>query len=69
LTCPPFRCVIFPARFYRFGLEGESEPEFVERLGRELEAAIEEEGADTIAAFIAEPLMAAGGIIPAPAGY
>ncbi len=30
---------------------------------------VEREGADTIAAFIAEPVMGAGGIIPPPAGY
>ena len=35
----------------------------------DLEALIEREGADTIAAFIAEPVIGAGGIIPAPADY
>ncbi len=54
---------------YRHGLPGESEAEFVERLGQELEAVIAREGADNIAAFIAEPLMAAGGLIIPPAGY
>jgi 4-aminobutyrate--pyruvate transaminase len=60
LTCP---------HFYRFGLPGETEAEFVDRLAGELETVIAEEGADTIAAFIGEPLMSAGGVIPAPAGY
>lgn len=60
LTCP---------HFYRFGKPGESEAQFVERLAAELEAVIAEEGADTIAAFIGEPLMSAGGVIPAPEGY
>lgn len=60
LTCP---------HFYRFGQPGESEAQFVDRLAAELEAVIAEEGADTIAAFIGEPLMSAGGVIPAPEGY
>lgn len=60
LTCP---------HFYRFGLEGETEAQFVERLADELEKVIEEEGADTIAAFIGEPLIAAGGVLPPPDGY
>ncbi|HLZ08893.1 MAG TPA: aminotransferase class III-fold pyridoxal phosphate-dependent enzyme, partial [Chloroflexota bacterium] len=35
----------------------------------ELEAAIVREGADTVAAFIAEPVMGAGGVIPPPPEY
>jgi adenosylmethionine-8-amino-7-oxononanoate aminotransferase len=34
-----------------------------------LEAAIVKEGPDTVAAFIAEPVMGAGGVIPPPATY
>jgi L-2,4-diaminobutyrate transaminase len=30
---------------------------------------IEREGADTIAAFIGEPVLGTGGIVPPPAGY
>ena len=60
LTCP---------HFYRFGLEGETEAEFTARLLAELEAVIELEGADTIAAFIGEPLMGAGGVMVPPEGY
>jgi 4-aminobutyrate--pyruvate transaminase len=55
--------------FYRHGKPGESEAEFVERCGQELEAVIEREGADTIAAMIAEPLMGAGGVVLPPEGY
>ncbi|MBP2236493.1 4-aminobutyrate--pyruvate transaminase [Sinorhizobium kostiense] len=55
--------------FYRFGLSGETEAEFVERLAQELETVIDEEGPETIAAFIGEPVIAAGGVIPAPEGY
>ena len=35
----------------------------------ELEAMIEREGADTIAAFIGEPVLGTGGIVPPPEGY
>ena len=55
--------------FYRQGRPGESEADFVERLGQELEEVIECEGADNIAAMFAEPLMGAGGVILPPAGY
>jgi 4-aminobutyrate--pyruvate transaminase len=68
LPAIPVRHLTSP-HFYRFGLPGETEVEFVDRLAAELEAVIAEEGADTIAAFIGEPLMAAGGVIPAPSGY
>ena len=54
---------------YRQAEPGESEEDFSQRLADELEQVIEREGGDTIAAFIAEPLMAAGGVIPPPAGY
>lgn len=60
LTCP---------HFYRFGLEGETEEAFTQRLLDELEAVIADEGAETIAAFIGEPLMSAGGVMPPPPGY
>lgn len=55
--------------FYREGRPGESEAEFVERCGQELEAVIAREGAHTIAAMIAEPLMGAGGVVLPPEGY
>jgi 4-aminobutyrate--pyruvate transaminase len=54
---------------YRFAEAGESEDAFAERLAGNLEALIEREGADTIAAFIAEPVMGAGGAIIPPATY
>jgi 4-aminobutyrate--pyruvate transaminase len=54
---------------YQFGLPGETEAEFVKRLAQELEDTITREGADTIAAFIAEPVQGAGGVIIPPAGY
>ena len=55
--------------YYRFGQDGESEAEFVARLAASLEAMIEREGGDTIAAMIAEPVMGAGGVLVPPSGY
>jgi 4-aminobutyrate--pyruvate transaminase len=54
---------------YRFAHEGESEEAFATRLAAELEALIVQEGPDTVAAFIAEPVMGAGGVIVPPATY
>ncbi len=48
---------------------GESERDYAARLAAELDAFIEAEGPDTVAAFIAEPVMGAGGVIVPPAGY
>jgi 4-aminobutyrate--pyruvate transaminase len=55
--------------YYREGLDGESEEEFTDRLIYELEAMILQNNPDTIAAMIAEPVMAAGGVIVPPQGY
>ncbi|MEM9050180.1 MAG: aminotransferase [Pseudomonadota bacterium] len=55
--------------YWREGRDGESEAEFVARLKAELEAVIAQVGAETIAAFIAEPVMGAGGAIVPPKGY
>ncbi|WP_346914922.1 aspartate aminotransferase family protein [uncultured Roseibium sp.] len=46
-----------------------SESDFVAYCVAELEALIEREGGDTIAAFIGEPVLGTGGIVPPPAGY
>ncbi len=46
-----------------------SEAAFSAKCAADLEALIAREGADTIAAFIAEPLLGTGGIVPPPAGY
>lgn len=54
---------------YGFAEPGESDAAFVQRLADELEAVIAEEGADTIAAFIGEPLIGAGGVLVPPDGY
>jgi 4-aminobutyrate--pyruvate transaminase len=55
--------------YYRFGEDGESEEEFASRLAANLEELIEKEGPETIAAFFAEPVMGAGGVIVPPKTY
>ena len=54
---------------YRFGLPGENEEDFATRLADALEQRILAEGPDTVAAFFAEPVMGAGGVIVPPATY
>ena len=54
---------------YRFAHAGESEEAFASRLADELEAMIVKEGPETVAAFIAEPVMGAGGVIVPPRTY
>ena len=55
--------------YYRRPDLGMSEEDFSAHCAAELEALIEREGADTIAAFIGEPVLGTGGIVPPPAGY
>lgn len=54
---------------YRFSHDGENEEEYVKRLAANLTRMIEEEDPDTIAAFIAEPVMGAGGVLIPPSSY
>ncbi|WP_024509951.1 aminotransferase [Bradyrhizobium sp. ARR65] len=60
LTCP---------HYYRFAKDGETESEFTDRLLVEAEDTILQEGPETIAAFIGEPVMGGGGVFPPPQGY
>ena len=55
--------------YYRRQDDSMSEEQFSAHCAAELEALIEREGADTIAAFIGEPVLGTGGIVPPPAGY
>jgi L-2,4-diaminobutyrate transaminase len=55
--------------WYRFARPDESEAAFCDRMIAELEALIEREGPETIAAFIAEPIMGTGGALLPPEGY
>ncbi|MCE9649680.1 MAG: aminotransferase class III-fold pyridoxal phosphate-dependent enzyme [Parvibaculum sp.] len=55
--------------YYRYAEPGETEDEFTTRLAANLEKMILEEDPDTVAAFIAEPIMGAGGVVIPPEGY
>lgn len=59
-TCP---------HFYREGQPGETEEAFATRMADDLEALILQEGPETVAAFIGEPVMGAGGVIVPPDTY
>jgi L-2,4-diaminobutyrate transaminase len=48
---------------------GLTDAEFVARLVDDLERLIQAEGAETIGAMVAEPIMGAGGVIVPPEGY
>jgi len=55
--------------YFRRENPSQSEAEFVAHCAAELEALIAREGADTIAAFIGEPALGTGGLVPPPEGY
>ena len=55
--------------YYRYGDAGESEDAFAARCADNLDRLIEAEDPDTVAAFFAEPVMGAGGVIVPPAAY
>src|SRR5829696_1265755 len=68
LPLPMIRHTAAPHRLW--GAEpGESDEDFAARLADELERLIVAEGPDTVAAFIAEPLQGAGGVIVPPCTY
>jgi adenosylmethionine-8-amino-7-oxononanoate aminotransferase len=56
------------ANMYR-APEGMDEAAYCDYLVREFEDRVAQLGADRVAAFIAEPIMGAGGVLVAPAGY
>ncbi len=68
LPLPGFLHVACP-HYYRGAQAGESEATYTQRMLAALEARIEAEGADTIAAFFNQPGIAAGGGRMPPAGY
>jgi len=55
--------------YYRREDAAMSEEQFSAHLAENLELLIQSEGPDTIAAFIGEPVLGTGGIVPPPAGY
>jgi 4-aminobutyrate--pyruvate transaminase len=54
---------------FRYAEAGESEEDFATRLAAVLEQRILDEGPETVGAFIAEPVMGAGGVLVPPATY
>lgn len=54
---------------FRHAMPGEDDEDFASRLAEELEALIQREGPETVAAMIAEPIMGAGGLIVPPDTY
>jgi 4-aminobutyrate---pyruvate transaminase len=67
----PFSFAVFAdcPHFYRGATPGETEEQFAGRMADNLDALIQREGPETIAAMIAEPVMGAGGVIVPPRGY
>jgi len=55
--------------YYRYANDNESELAFSKRRAKELEDLILAHGSETVGAFIAEPVMGAGGVITPPEGY
>ncbi|MBN8870821.1 MAG: aminotransferase class III-fold pyridoxal phosphate-dependent enzyme [Solirubrobacterales bacterium] len=68
LPLPFIRHTTTPSRLWE-AKPGESDADFSARLAADLEQLILDEGPDTVAAFIAEPIQAAGGVIIPPDGY
>ncbi|MFP6690853.1 MAG: aminotransferase, partial [Alphaproteobacteria bacterium] len=68
LPLPNFKHTDFP-HYYRYGQDGESEEQFATRMAESLEALILEEGPETVAAFVAEPVMGGGGCVTPPKTY
>ncbi|GAA5315455.1 MAG: aspartate aminotransferase family protein [Candidatus Pelagadaptatus aseana] len=57
------------AHYFNGRIGDETEAQFVARITNNLEQMIIREGPETIAAFIAEPITGASGVIVPPAGY
>jgi len=57
------------ANYYRHANPGESEEAFATRRAEELDNLIQAEGPETVAAFVAEPVMGAGGAVLPPRTY
>jgi 4-aminobutyrate--pyruvate transaminase len=68
LPVPGIRFAATP-HYWKGAEPGETEEAFTARLAAEFEALVIAEGPDTIASFIAEPVMGAGGVIVPPKGY
>lgn len=69
LPLPRFHHVAPTPHYYEYANDGESEEEFALRCAKAVEDKILELGPDNVAAFIGEPVMGAGGLMPPPKGY
>lgn len=66
----PIEGIVHTGQPYWYGEGGDLAPaEFGLKIARELEAKIDELGADNVAAFVAEPIQGAGGVIVPPDTY
>jgi L-2,4-diaminobutyrate transaminase len=68
LPLPMIRHTTAPHRLWE-AVPGMTDEEFAQKLADDLESLILVEGPETVAAFIAEPVMGAGGVIVPPATY
>ncbi len=68
LPIPEVRHTLMP-HYFRNAEPGESEADFVVRIVKALDDMIVAEGPETVAAFIAEPVTGAGGVVAPPEGY
>jgi len=55
--------------YFRRKDSAQSEEDFSAQCAANLEALIQKEGPETVAAFIGEPVLGTGGIVPPPKGY
>ena len=68
LPIGPVRHTLAPYYYWRDD-PAMSEREYAQYCAEQLDALIEAEGPETVAAFIGEPVMGVGGILPPPDGY
>lgn len=68
LPLPGFIHIAHPD-VYRGLMEHETQEDYATRLANEFERTIQKEGPDTVAAFIAEPVIGGGGLYPPPPTY
>jgi L-2,4-diaminobutyrate transaminase len=68
LPLPMIRHTTAPHRLWE-AEPGQSDADFAQKLADDLEQLILAEGPDTVAAFIAEPIQGAGGVLVPPTGY
>ncbi|MFJ5631837.1 aspartate aminotransferase family protein [Streptomyces goshikiensis] len=65
----PFTVRVPRVHYYRDHLDGETQDEYVDRIVRITRQRIEEAGPEDVAAMVAEPVMAAGGVLVPCDGY